>query len=81
MNNINLNKSPNYQQFYGNNNINEIDSLNNYPNLNKVYDTNKNHNKFIIPIKSITQKNSNSYINFSIELEKAAKEEKKVMRL
>ena len=85
INNSNQNKHRNYEPFYNNNNnINEIESINNnnnYPYMKNGYDLNENENKFIIPIKPITQKNSNSYINSSIEREKAAKEEKKKKQL
>ena len=69
-NNTNPNNQRNYEQFYNHNNI-----------QNYAYDLNQNENKFITPIKPITQKNSNSYINSSIEREKAAKEEKKKKQL
>ena len=82
VNNTNPNKPRNYEPFYdNNNNINEIEPINNYPYIKNGYDLNENQNKFITPIKPITQKNSNSYINSSIEREKAAKEEKKKKQL
>ena len=78
-NNINSNKLQNYESLYNNNN--NFEPINNnikkYPYMENVYDLNENENKFITPIKPITQKNSNSYINSSIEREKALKEEKK----
>ena len=78
-NNINTNKLQNYESLYNNNN--NFEPINNnikkYPYMENGYDLNENENKFITPIKPITQKNSNSYINSSIEREKALKEEKK----
>ena len=78
-NNINSNKLQNYESLYNNNN--NFEPINNnikkYPYMENGYDLNENENKFITPIKPITQKNSNSYINSSIEREKALKEEKK----
>ena len=84
INNNNPNNHRNYDQFYNNNNsINDYNNNNiqNYPYMKNGYDLNQNENKFITPIKPITQKNSNSYINSSIEREKAAKEEKKKKQL
>jgi len=69
----------NFEPIYDNNN--NLESINNnikkYPYMNNGFDLNENENKFITPLKPITQKNSNSYINSSIEREKALKEEKK----
>ena len=81
INNTNPNRARNYEPFYDNNNINEIEPINNNPYMKNGYDLNESQNKFITPIKPITQKNSNSYINSSIEREKAAKEEKKKKQL
>ena len=76
-NNINSNKLQNYESLYNNNN--NFEPINNnikkYPYMENGYELNENENKFITPIKPITQKNSNSYINSSIEREKALKEE------
>ena len=75
-NNINSNKLQNYESLYNNNN--NFEPINNnikkYPYIENGYDLNENENKFITPIKPITQKNSNSYINSSIEREKKIKE-------
>ena len=80
INNTNKNhiNQRNFEPVYDNNNIELINNnLKKYPYMKNGYDLNENENKFITPSKPITQKNSNSYINSSIEREKALKEEKK----
>ena len=82
VNNTNPNKHRNFEPIYENNNDKElINNMNRYPYMNNDFNMNENENKFITPIKPINQKNSNSYINSSIEREKAFKEEKKKKQL
>ena len=76
-NHFNFNQR-NFEPLYDNNNIDPINNnIKKYSYMNNGFDLNENENKFITPSKPITQKNSNSYINSSIEREKALKEEKK----
>ena len=68
----------NFEPVYDNNNIDQINNnIKKYSYMKNGFNLNENENKFITPSKPITQKNSNSYINSSIEREKALKEEKK----
>ena len=82
-NNTNPNEFRNFEPIYDNNN--EMELINNnikkYPYMNNNFELDEKENKYITPIKPITQKNSNSYINSSIEREKALKEEKKKKQL
>ena len=77
INNTNPNSHPNYEPIYDNNLEPINNNIKNYNYMNNGFDLNENENKFITPIKPINQKKSNSYINSSIEREKALKEEKK----
>ena len=71
------NSHQNLEPVYDNNLEPINNNLNNYNYMNNRFNLNENENKFITPIKPINQKNTNSYINSSIEREKALKEEKK----
>ena len=77
INNTNPSSHPNFEPIYDNNLEQINNNIKNYNYMNNGFDLNENENKFITPIKPINQKNSNSYINSSIEREKALKEEKK----